>query len=247
MFSRPVFAANSLSVVFPRVPRIRRLTNELEDRLADLYGEPQSIPVPDELDPQVPRIVFQSSGGHSQILISQVSISLNVTYDGEWTTNADKRHDYLRERVPLVYDLCAAAKAEPLFSGLTTRVRSSSDRSDQEILNHVVKVLAIAEAGSRLSELSLRLSSVVDSRFFDNVTIQSHREWAPDAEASVPRLPSSAATSRGIELVQDFNDRYAFNERPEYGTSVAVGVEVVARSQESLHAWIARVTEAGFS
>jgi len=58
VLGRPIFAASSFSVVFPRVPRIRRLTNELEDRLADPYGEHQSIPVPDELDPQVPRIIF---------------------------------------------------------------------------------------------------------------------------------------------------------------------------------------------
>jgi hypothetical protein len=80
---------------------VRRLVNDFEDRLAGRYGQPQTIPVPDELDPNLPRVMFQSLGGHSQVAISQVSVSLNVTYDQEWMTDELKRDSYLRERVPL--------------------------------------------------------------------------------------------------------------------------------------------------
>lgn len=243
VFNEPVFAANSLNVVFPRAPQIRRLSNAFEDRLASRYGQPQSIPVPDNLDPQVPRIVFQSTGGHSQIVISQVSISLNVNYDSEWTTDSAKRLVYLRERVSLVYELCGTAETNPVFSGLTTRVRLSSESPDEEILSRLVQVLGIANAGANLSEVSVRLSSVVDDKFFDNITVQSYREWPPGDDATVSRLPIGEAKSRGIELVQDFNDRYAFNEGSDYHTSASVGSEIVEFARGSLDSWVARVRE----
>lgn len=241
MFEDPVYVASSLNVVFPRVRDIRRRANEFEDRLVDRYGQPQSVPVPDELDPQVPRLVFQSLGGHSQIVISQVSISLSVTYDGEWTSDASKRAAYLSDRVPLVYQLCSIAGASPAFSGLTNRVRLYSGHPDSEILSHLVGVLGLMTASGQLSEASIRLSSVVEGRFFDNVTIQSFREWDLEREADVLPLPAAGAKARGIEFVQDFNDRYKFNETEGYRTSEAVGLDIVALARDSLGSWIHRI------
>lgn len=241
VFEQPNFAANSLNVIFPRSERIRRSANQFEDRLSATYGQPQSIPVPDDLDPQVPRLIFQSLGGHSQIIVSQVSISLNVNYDGDWTTDSTKRLSYLQERVPLVYDLCDIAEVEPAFTGLTGRVRLASGASDGEVLRHLVTVLGIAEPPSRLSEVSLRLSSIVEDRFFDNTTIQSYREWDLAGAIGVSRLTAAQAKSRGVEVIHDFNDRFAFNETRDYLTSRATGLEIVARAQDSLEAWIDRV------
>lgn len=243
MFEQPHYVANSLNVIFPQVQQIRRCVNDFEDRLSEAYGQPQTIPVPDDLDPQVPRLVFQSLGGHSQIVISQVSIALNVTYDGDWTTDSSKRLAYLQQRVPLVYALCEVAGAEPGYSGLTSRARLETSATDEQILNRFVAVTGVGETPTALSEASLRLSSVVDSRFFDNTTIQSYRQWRVDAASPATRFSSATATSRGLELINDFNDRYAFNEDTTYQTSEAAGLAIVARAQDSLDAWVTRITE----
>ena len=98
----PLFVANSLNVIFPRAQHIRRRINDFEDRVSGPYGRPQTLPAPDEFDPQFPRVIFQSVGGHSQLVASQVSIALNVNYDGEWTRDSSKRLAYLQGRAPLV-------------------------------------------------------------------------------------------------------------------------------------------------
>ena len=235
---RATIRSTFTELVFSRVHQIRRHLNDFEDKLSGRYGQPQTIPVPDELDPAVPRVMFQSLGGHSQIVISQMSITLNVTYDGEWVRDASKRASYLLDRVPLVHELCKVAGAEPAFTGLNGRARLASSASDANILDKLVGVLGIKDVPGELSELSLRMSSIVDHQYFDNVTIQSYRQWSLDDPTAVRRLPSARATSRGIELIQDFNDRYAYNEQSDYLTSAETGALVVGtRMIRSAHGY----------
>jgi len=241
VFNEPQHISNSLNVVFPRADKIRRLTNEFEDTLSGRYAQPQTIPVPDELDPQFPRLIFQSLGGHSQIVVSQVSVSLNVTYDGEYASNSNKRLAYLQERVRLVYDLCSLAKVTPAFTGLTGQVRLVSTAEEPATLKRIVEVLGVSHASTSLSEVSLRFSSVVDRRFFDNIIVQSYREWRIDPGVAVQRLPVATAESHGVELVHDFNDRYAYNEQSDYSTSQEAGLEIVTRAHDSLDTWASRL------
>jgi hypothetical protein len=184
--------------------------------------------------------LFQSLGGHSQIVISQVSIGLNVNYDDDYAVDATKRLAYLQERVPLVYRLCEIAGARPAFSGLTGKVKLASDASDTEILEKLVAVTGVRDVPDALNEFSLRVSAIVQGRFFDNVTLQSFREWVGDNSVPVQRLSNAEAKSRGVEILQDFNDRYAYNEQSGYLTSESVGLEIVARAHDSLDAWVRR-------
>lgn len=241
MFNDPQHVSNSLNVVFPRAEKIRRLANNFEDSLSGRYAQPQTIPVPDELDPQVPRLIFQSLGGHSQIVVTQVSISINVNYEGKYASDANKRIAYLQERVPLVYRLCELASVTPVFTGLTGRVRFVSTADESATLERLVRVLGVSEVPAGLSEVSLRLSSVIEGRFFDNITVQSYREWRVDSGIAVQRLPASTAESYGVELIHDFNDRYAYNEQPDYLTSQESGLEIVVRAYGSLNAWASRL------
>ena len=64
------YMQNSLAVAFTRQAAIRRAANGFEDALRDQYGQPNVLAIPDELDPEIPRIIFSSKHGSSQILIS---------------------------------------------------------------------------------------------------------------------------------------------------------------------------------
>src|SRR4051794_20050190 len=98
IFSTPRYVQNSFSVIFPRQLDIRRRANDFENKLSGNYGQPQIFPMPDELEPEAPRIIFNSSHSYSQIVISQISITMNVNYSPEWQVNADLRRNYLLER-----------------------------------------------------------------------------------------------------------------------------------------------------
>lgn len=127
MFGATRYIQNSFSVSFSRYPEIRRRSNEFEDLLKtnfqNHYGQPQVISVPDELDPEVPRLVFGSRHGYSQIIISQIGMTLNVTYSPEWQQDISKGKKYLKERSSALYLLLKILEdSQIFFSGLITRV-----------------------------------------------------------------------------------------------------------------------------
>jgi hypothetical protein len=57
-------------------------------------------------------------------------------------------------------------------------------------------------------------------------------------------MPTGAAVEQGLDVVGDFNDRYAYNEQLAYYTSPAVAQVIVQRSLASVEemvAWLAAV------
>jgi hypothetical protein len=59
----------------------------------------------------------------------------------------------------------------------------------------------------------LKITNVLKDRFFSNITVQNYRVWKLIAQPQgVLRLPLKKVKERGVEIINDFNDRYAFNE-----------------------------------
>lgn len=94
MFESIKYIQSSFSVSFSRQLQIRRSANTFEDFLkshfSGHYGQPQVISVPDELDSEIPRIIFGSRHGFSQVIVSQINMTLNVTYSPDWQTRAHR-------------------------------------------------------------------------------------------------------------------------------------------------------------
>ena len=91
------YIQNSYSVTFPRQHDVRRKANKVEDflqtHLAGHYKQPMVIAVPDEVDPEIPRLMFGSRHGFSQLILSQVGLTLHVTYSPDWQVDVSKgRH-----------------------------------------------------------------------------------------------------------------------------------------------------------
>jgi hypothetical protein len=242
MFGQPKYIQNSFSVSFARCKEVRRRVNAMEDSLKQNYpghfGQPQVIPVPDGLDPEVPRVIFGSQHGFSQIIVSQIALILNVAYSPDWQSDISKGRQYLKERVAILYALFEAMRedvGDAYFCGLTTRVRLQSSADDSATVGALIS--RITKNGDRdaTHDINLRRTTVVADRFFSNTTIQNYRSWRGEQDVSqIPRLRRNAATERGIEVVGDFNDRYAFNEQDGYASTADVANEVIDRGLDEI-------------
>lgn len=221
MFESPRYIQNSFSVTMDRQLDIRRRANDFEDLLKEKteghYGQPQVVPVPDELDPEVPRLIFGSRHGFSQILISQISITLSVNYSPEWQLDISKGQEYLLDRTKAIFSLLELLNDVPLFfSGLTTRVRIASTEADSAIIARVKQLYGISSQSSNIHDLMLKVTNVLKDRFFSNITVQNYRVWKLiSQQQGVLRLPLKKVTEQGMEIINDFNDRYAFNENDD--------------------------------
>ncbi|MCB0158117.1 MAG: hypothetical protein KDD83_08285 [Caldilineaceae bacterium] len=237
MFQTPRFLQNSFSITFARISDIRRRANAVEDALHQVlpghYTIPQVIPVPDELDPEVPRLLFGSTHGYSQILISQISLVLNVQYSPDWQADIARGEAYLRERVPPLFSVLAALHgATPLFAGLTTLARTPTrpDVTDAMLLNLLAQRTLHTDAAPDMFDLQVKTTRIVDEHFYSNVTVKNFRGWPQEQMASgVVPISTTAAVERGIELHGDFNDRYRFNESPDYTTDADSAHTIITR------------------
>lgn len=238
MFKAVRYLRNSYGLTFARQSDIRRKANDFEDalrtKLQGHYSQPHVISLPDELDAEVPRLVFTSRHGFSQILVSQISVTLNVTYSPDWQADIDKGLAYLSERVPVLYELLDTIYGiVPHFSGMITQSRLPASEDDKKILEHIAnscfKDSLKKFAKGTIHDLQLKTTSVLSDRFFSNLTLQNYRTWEVEsAQPGVRPFARSKALERGIEITGDFNDRYAFNESTGYSSELGIAAEIIS-------------------
>jgi len=221
MFEQPRYIQNNFNIVFPRVIDMRRKAFDLEEKLKNEYVQPQIISIPDELEPQLPRIAFDSRSGYSQIFVSQISISLNVTYSPDFQIDSQKRLDYLKQRVPILFTLFEILEdVKPYFSGLSTIVHLPSHADNQEVLDYLAHVFLKTPTSKNVHDLQVKVTSIIEQRFFSNMIVENYRIWSPDVlKPGIVQLSQDTVKEQGISITNDFNDRYAFNENGNYRTS----------------------------
>jgi hypothetical protein len=244
MFDKAKYIQNSFNIFFSRQLEIRRRANDLEDKLKGLYFQPHIVPVPDDLDPEVPRMLFGSEHGFSQIIVSQVTMMLNVTYSLDWQIDISKGRQYLSERVPILFDLLNILKGEkPYFCGFSTRVHLSTETEDKKIIEHLEK-LFLKNSITSIYDVQLKVTNVLSQRFFSNITVQNYRSWKLEGlRQGVIRFPQNDVSDRGVEISGDFNDRYAFNENNEYYTSRENAEAIIEGGLNEIKRMIIRVEE----
>ncbi|MCC6453335.1 MAG: hypothetical protein IT328_00180 [Caldilineaceae bacterium] len=239
MFAEPKFAQGGFSIIFPRKPEIRRLANKLEDVLKGQYNQPTILGVPDDFEPEVPRLIFSSTHGFSQVAISQVSISLNVmSFSPDYQLSNESRRVYLEERVPLMFELLKECQIDrPSFVGLNYRVRIEGiDVSDEQILQKLSRSLLGNSYKASLIDIETKSTEIVEQKYYFNVAIANYRDWPDESQQSgVVRRPYSSAIGRGIQVLIDYNDRYAFNEVDDYFTTQETASEIITKAYEMAH------------
>lgn len=151
-----------------------------------------------------------------------MSVSLNVRYSPDYQVNVDLRKKYLKDRIPALFDLINEIKEiKPYFCGLTTVVvLHSKEGDDDKIIDLLLKIFLRKEQFEAIKDLEIKFTKIVEDRFFSNILVKNFREYFKEGQpvflADLPRLPFNKASTRGIQIVSDFNDRYSFNELPNY-------------------------------
>lgn len=252
MFQQPRYIQNSLSLIFPRREHIRRQANAFEDRLHGKYVQPHIFPMPDNFEPGAPRILFTSQHGCSQIIISQVSISLTVSYTPDWQLDISKGQVYLLERVPILFDLLhtldtaehatSSESVRPFYCGLTTLAHLPSMHDQNTVLEYVHALFLKDQFDQTTHDLEIKTTRVIDEHFFSNITVANYRSWKEDQAQEEPRrLPRQNTSEGGIQVIGDFNDRSSFNEDVTYYSSQVHAESIIRFGLHDVQQVIARI------
>lgn len=229
MFDTPKYIDNTFNIFFQRQENIRRKANVFETALKDKYVTPLILPIPDDQEPEIPRIVFTSKNGFSQIIVSQVSIAITTQYSEDYQVDISKGRDYLLDRVPVIFLLASRINVIPVYSGFATRVNIPSKSSDAEILEHLSHHFNPLQDTQNLYDFQLKTTAVRKDKFFSNITVTNYRSWmAQQPPQRMTRLSTSEVVERGIQIIGDFNDRYTYNENEKYRSSRATARTIIS-------------------
>jgi hypothetical protein len=217
VFDLPQYIQNGFNIFFQRQPSIRRRADDFETILEATYNPPLVLPIPDDQDPEIPRLVFSSKTGYSQIAVSQISIAINVQYSNDFQIDISKGRKYLLERVPTLFQLLGKLNVGADYCGFATIVHLPSDRDDTTIVNHLATRFLTNLDVANTYDVQFKTTRLVDKTFFSNVTVQNYRAWKLGV---VPqqgtRVSEENIVGRGVQIIGDYNDRYAYNEKSGY-------------------------------
>lgn len=205
------FVQAQFSLKYEPQPKIRRYVNDIEDFLEQHYGAPQTMPLPDEIAPEAPRIILYSKNGHSQIVFSQISVDFIVTFDSDFLNDFSKTQVYIQERVALIIELLKKINInEYLFCGITYNVRL--DIGEQRPIEFIRGYLGGDVPQDGLYEASQNIACVRDGKFFVNQQIGTYKEFQgrPGIDPNLFEIGNSVIVSEGISLVLDINNRYQY-------------------------------------
>ena len=189
--------------------------------------------------------MFESAHGHSQIAISQINMTLNVTYSLSWQDDISKGEGYLEERVPILFELADRLGSDQRihFCGIVTRVRLISQEGDDEIISRMSEVFQLKQGGSELHDLEIRTTTAFEQKYFNNMLVKNYRLWQfpEDSAFHPPRAHHNQVVERGLEITGDFNDRYGYNQGAGYYSGLEVAKILVGQGVSEVKKVIARI------
>lgn len=248
LFEQPRYLQSTFTLVLPEQRDVACHEKQIYGRLRPRYFPAQSARVPSLGDAEQPGLVFNSQHGHSQIVVGASSIVLNVVYSQDWQTKPPEAQQYIHERMGLVFDATEVFEDVPLlFCGSMTRVHLRSGAADDDVVQALAQVFVRSPTTDPYHDLVLRMTTVVDDLFFDNITVQNYRTWnlgLGQGQGSTLRLARKQAVERGVEVAGDFNSRYAFNEGKDFEVTRQAAEQIIARNLESV-AKVASLLEGG--
>lgn len=152
-----------------------------------------------------------------------------MNYSDDWQSDTAKIKEYLRDRIMILYellDILDGTKARFCGLSITANLRSSS--RDDIVLKLLAERFLKSYPGKQLHDIELKQTMVEKGKFYSNITVKNYRVWkVADLSRGTVRLNRADAVERGAQVVADYNDRFAYNEKAGYSSDKGMVPQVI--------------------
>ncbi len=187
-----------------------------EDILQQYFMPSTILPIPEQVQAEVPRIIAQTKNGHSVLNIALSVSSFITNYNGDFVSDWNKCKEYLVQRGSDIYKIIDnLTENNNTFVGLITNVEIDDlGTTGLEVLK---KSLCSEEAKKMggLYDLSCKLTYVYKKRYYINITLQNLREFSVQQYRN-ERTCITGELKHTVVASIDINDRYAANNDMNY-------------------------------
>lgn len=211
-----VIKQTNLNLVYPRITDYRKKFVNSEDILKEHFMVPTMLPVPEEVQPDVPRVIAQSKSGHSMLNIALSVASLTTNYDGTFSLEWERCKVYLEQRCANLYSLIdTMTEHNNTFVGLVTNVEIDDFcESGLDVLKRALFDSGAKKLGE-LYDVACKLTYVYKGRYYINITLENMREYEVQQYEN-GRACIKNERKHTISAQIDVNDRYAANNDRTY-------------------------------
>lgn len=211
-----IIQQTNLNLVYPRIAEYRKKFANSEDVLEQYFMPSTILPIPEQVQDEVPRIIAQTKNGHSVLNIALSVASFTTDYNGDFVSDWNKCKEYLAQRCSDIYKIIDnMTENNNIFVGLITNVEID-DLSETGL--EVLKKSLCSEKASKMGELfdlSCKLTYVYKKQYYINITVQNLREFSTQ-QYSNGRTCITGERKHTVSVSIDINDRYAANNDVNY-------------------------------
>lgn len=207
-----IIKQTNINIIYPRIMDYRKKFVNAEHILQDYFQEPTILPIPDEVQGDIPRIVIQTRGEHSSLNIGLDVAALISNYDDEFEEEWIQCKDYIEEKGEIFYNLIGEMTGNDFkFSGIIVNI-TYEDRNDgmeliKENLLKLDKIETPFDAGCKFTYL-------YDNKYYVNISIENSRQFMVEEIKS--KMIIRDEVGNHLDITIDINDKYAYNTDEDY-------------------------------
>lgn len=221
----------NMNIVFAPIEGIKKLFINNDEIVKECFNEPTLLPIPDNAPNEVPRIVMQSKGGHSQMALTKEVLSVVTNYDDNYNREWTKCSSNLKDKINVAYNLLESMDVHQYnFMGLVTTIiwDEITDSGSEYIYDNILNI----KSNKNVFDASCKVTYVVDNTYYVNICIENIRLYQTNSNVTNQPglLKNQKANSIGITI--DVNDRYAFNNNEVYASRKDVKNRVIEITEQ---------------
>ena len=202
----------------------RNYIDKLESTFPDRFNKPfNAQPIPNDAPSMIPRITINSMNGLENIIISQINMQYNITFNEEIDDIEAVISEYKDIILSIYRGMKLTLNKEAYYFGISAIIEEDSEDPINEIKEKYLKTL-----DENTCELNVRYGIKEDSKYYVNYLINNSREVTgkftlPKGEHEINlEIMSTSKFEEIRHFIQktiDINDKLAFNEDDNYRTS----------------------------
>lgn len=240
-----IIKQTNLNLVYPRIIDYRKKFVLSEEVLNEHFMPPTILPVPEQVQDEVPRIIVQTKNGHSILNIALSVASFTTNYDGDFVNDWKKCSGYLNNRCKSIYDITnKMTENNNIFVGLITNVEIDDlEQSGLEVLKESLFNAGADKLGNPY-DLSCKLTYVYKEKYYINITLENMREFYVQQFAN-GKTCITGEKKHTIAASIDINDRYAANNDSDYQSNKEAFDEILKITDDIINSKLSKLVKEG--
>ncbi len=199
------------SIKFSDSINVRRRANDIEDALAEHYGNLQILPIPDNFAAEAPRVILTSKNGHSSVAISLISVDLNVNFDGNFVNAFDKTREYVTNRAQMLVDLLSKLGVKGYcYCGVIYNFTIDAKEPPVEYMGKLLGGFGKVDGGDIYDALWRKTVTRGDLFINEQVGIDKHFDGVDVPIPELVDFANNRAVDERIVTTLDINNRFRY-------------------------------------